>query len=133
MVASLAYRKSFDRRPRYPLALSRTLLRRSLLAGALVALGIVVVRLSPDPHAQVVVFRFVLRSHLSHQLRTFPEQVEDVRRFLSGTAGFFLSALRRLKRVLRPWRDGACVSHFWTPTNADGPRGLATLCRSLLS
>jgi hypothetical protein len=58
MVASLAYRKSFDRRPRYPLALSRTLLRRSLLAGALVALGILVVRLSPDPHAQVVVFRF---------------------------------------------------------------------------
>ncbi|HSZ80429.1 MAG TPA: hypothetical protein VK775_23690, partial [Chthoniobacterales bacterium] len=36
----------------------RTLLRRSLLAGALVALGILVVRLSPDPHAQVVVFRF---------------------------------------------------------------------------
>ena len=40
MVASFAYRNSLERRPRKPLALSRTLLRRSLLAGALVALGI---------------------------------------------------------------------------------------------
>src|ERR1700676_3439646 len=40
MVASLAYRKSFDRRPRYPLAFLRTRLRRARLAGALVALGI---------------------------------------------------------------------------------------------
>ena len=78
-------------------------MRRSLLAGALVALGILVVRLSPDPHAQVVVLDFILRSHLSHQLRIFfLEQVEDVRRFLSGMADFLLSALRRLNRVLRP-------------------------------
>ena len=48
-------------------------MRRSLLAGALVALGILVVRLSPDPHAQVVVLDSVLRSHLSHQLRIFFE------------------------------------------------------------
>jgi hypothetical protein len=40
MVASFAYRNSLERRPRYPFALFRTRLRRSLLAGALVALGI---------------------------------------------------------------------------------------------
>jgi hypothetical protein len=39
MVASLAYRKSFDRRPRYPFAFFRTRLRRARLAGELVALG----------------------------------------------------------------------------------------------
>ena len=58
-----------DRRPRYPLALSRTLFRRSLLAGALVALGISVNRRSPDPHAQVVVSDFAFRPHPSHQPR----------------------------------------------------------------
>ena len=66
-----------DRRPRYPLALSRTLFRRSLLAGALVALGISVNRRSPDPHAQVVVSHFVFRPHPSHQPRRHSGQVEN--------------------------------------------------------
>ena len=67
-----------DRRPRYPFALSRTLFRRSLLAGALVALGILVIRPSPDPHAQVVVSHFAFRPHPSHQPRKYSEQVENV-------------------------------------------------------
>jgi hypothetical protein len=46
-------------------------LRRSLLAGAFVALGILVTRHLPDPHAQVVVSNFVFRPHPSHQPRNF--------------------------------------------------------------
>jgi hypothetical protein len=55
MVASLAYRNSFDRRPLYPLALSKTLLRRSLLARAFVALGIFSIPQARNPHGQAVV------------------------------------------------------------------------------
>ncbi len=77
--------------PDNPLALSRTLLRRSLLAGAFVALGIFIIRHLPDPHAQVVVSFTFPFSDLT--CRISPERlsgkVENVCRFSVERQVFF--------------------------------------------